>query len=334
MNLKNTQNRKVWVLLLNWKNASDTVACLDSILDCDDTEIQGVVLCDNGSNDGSIDDFLDWQKHNNMPLEHIKFVAGEFETITSIKSNARFQFTLIENGENLGFAAGNNIGLNYIKEFTDYDYVFLLNNDTLIQDRSISALVERFEENNAIGLCGSKVIYEYKRDIVQAYGGASFNKWLGRAVDIGTNTNVKNIVDAKQVEKKLDYILGAATMISKACLETVGNMEERYFLYYEEIDWAVRAKQKGFSLAYAEGSIVYHKEGASIGTSYDTRKRSQLSTYYLTSSKVRFAMKMYPYTLPTVVVFSVLQALRALINKDVSTTKTIIKAIFLKPFTN
>lgn len=330
--MKNTQNRKVWVLLLNWKNAADTVACLDSILDCDDNEIQGVVLCDNGSNDGSIEEFLDWQQHNNMPLEHLKFVADKFEKITSIKASARFQFTLIENGENLGFAAGNNIGLNYIKEFTDYDYVFLLNNDTLIQDRTITALVERFEENNTIGLCGAKVIYEYKRDIVQAYGGASFNKWIGRAVDIGTNTNVNNIVDAKQVEEKLDYILGAATMISKVCLETVGNMEERYFLYYEEIDWAVRVKRRGFKLAYSTDSIVYHKEGASIGSSYDKTKRSQLSAYYLTASKVRFALKMYPFTLPTVLLFTILQALRCLIHKDVISAKTIIKAMFLRPY--
>lgn len=183
-----------------------------------------------------------------------------------------------------------------------------------------------------MGLCGSKVVYENARHIVQAYGGAKFNKWLGRAVNIGSMEVTAHKEDAQQVQQQLDYILGASMMISKPCLDAIGNMEERYFLYYEEIDWAVRAKRAGYTLGYASKSIVYHKEGASIGSSYDKATRSQLSTYYLTASKVRFTLKMYPYMLPTVLLFSSFQLIRSLFRRDFGSAKTILGAMLLRPF--
>lgn len=323
---------KVWILLLNWKNATDTIACLDSILECDDAEIQGVVLCDNGSEDGSIEVFVEWQKQKKLPFKHYFFEDKKFLIQNSYDADTGLDFILIENGANLGFAAGNNIGLDYLKQHIDFDFVFLLNNDTLIQNNTVSAMVNVFAQNKNIGLCGSTVIYEQHRDLVQAYGGAKFNKWLGRAVDIGTMTQVKDGIDAAKVVEQLDYILGAATMISKKCLNSIGNMEESYFLYYEEIDWAVRAKRKGFALGVALASIVFHKEGASIGSSYDKTKRSQLSTYYLTASKIRFTIKTYPYVLPFVFVFSFLQAIRSLAYRDFESTKTMFRAMFLRPF--
>lgn len=140
--------------------------------------------------------------------------------------------------------------------------------------------------------------------------GRVFSPVLARAVNIGAMSEVSAQIDPKAVVAKLDYILGASTMVSKAFLEKVGVMEDRYFLYFEEIDWAVRAKSAGFTLGFAKDSIVYHKEGASIGSSYDKNNRSPLSTYYMTKSRTRFITKFFPQYLPIVLAFHFYQLMR------------------------
>jgi len=328
-----SRKKSVWILLLNWRNAPDTIACLDSIMACVDSEISGVIICDNGSEDGSIEEFQNWQDNNKVSSKHFKYDrAGFIDLSKQANQGNGLPVYIIDNGNNLGFAAGNNIGLEYLKGYEDFDYVFLLNNDTLVQDRTVSALVEEFSNDPKLGLCGSKVVYEHTRNKVQAYGGATFNKWFGRAVNIGSMQDSATNENKEQVVSKLDYILGAAMMISKPCLMQVGNMEERYFLYYEEIDWAVRIKKANFSLGYAPKSVVYHKEGASIGSSFDKSNRSLLSTYYLTASKVRFSIKNYPFLLPTVIMFSLLQVIRASLKGEIKVAKIILLGLFLRKF--
>jgi len=106
----------------------------------------------------------------------------------------------------------------------------LLNNDTLIQLGSVSCMVGKFSDEPEVGLCGSKVIYASMPDKVQALGGAKFNRVFGRAVHIGSMSNVKDVVNETLVNSYLDYILGASTMVYKNFLTTVGKMEEKYFL--------------------------------------------------------------------------------------------------------
>jgi GT2 family glycosyltransferase len=93
-------------------------------------------------------------------------------------------------------------------------------------------------------------------------------------------------------------------MVTRRFLEDVGSMNETYFLYYEEIDWATRARRGGFHLGYAPDAIVYHKEGGTIGSSANRTKRSLMSEYYLIRSRLLFTRKYYPYFLPSVIVFS------------------------------
>lgn len=169
------ENPKVWILLLNWKNAKDTIECLDSIMDCDDSEIAGVVLCDNGSEDGSVEAILEWSEQKNQILNHLVYLSGAFKKVKNSVENIHCRpVYLIENNANLGFAGGNNVGIHFIMQTLDYDFVYLLNNDTLIQDGTISTMIKEFDQQPSIGLCGSKVIYSHTPDKVQALGGASF----------------------------------------------------------------------------------------------------------------------------------------------------------------
>lgn len=328
--------KQVWILLLNWKNAEDTIDCMNSIFQCDDSEIAGIVLCDNGSNDGSIESFRNWLDENGHEFTHLIFKQNSiYECNNSFADNGNeCPVYLIENQSNLGFAGGNNIGIDFIQNNLEYEYIYLLNNDTEIQTGSVSALVQKFNKSPAVGLCGSKVIYYSQPDRVQALGGAQFNYLLGRAVNIGSMSDVNVFVDENEISKQLDYILGASTMISKPCLDKVGKMEESYFLYFEEIDWAVRTRKAGFELGFASQSIVYHKEGATIGSSYDNSGRSALSTYYMTNSRLRFTAKHYPYFLPIVFLFHLYQMIRFLLKGNLKHFRTMLKATLFIRFNN
>jgi len=325
---------KVIVLLLNWRNSKDTVDCLESIVKSRDSEIAGVVLCDNGSRDGSIELFEKWFKEKKLGYTHLIFNAkSNFESIesNSLEKNG-LPFYLIDNQQNLGFAAGNNTGIEFIRTNLDFDYIYLLNNDTEIVTNTVSAMVQKFKETPDVGLCGSKIIYSSLPNTVQTLGGAEFNRVFGRAVNIGAMSDVSVPIDEVQVSNRLDYIHGASMMISKSCLSLIGTMEESYFLYFEEIDWAERAKAEGFKLVFANNSIVYHKEGASIGSSYDKNMRSSLSTYYMTSSRLRFMMKFYPYFLPTVYLLHLYQMTRFLLKGNGLHFYAMLKANLFIPF--
>lgn len=324
------QQKETIVLILNWQNPSDTIECLDSILKADDSCISKVLICDNGSKDTSIEEISVWLAKNTSGFEHFKFANQKdfLDTLNNpVNRDSSFaDFIFIENGYNYGFAGGNNVGLQFIQENLLYDYVFLLNNDTVITSQTVSSIVNRMSCDNTIGMCGSKVIYFHTPDQIQALGGVSYNKIIGRSKLLGNNTSASTKVDCHEIESNLDYILGAALTISKSCLEEIGTMEDRYFLYYEEIDWATRAKRKGYKLAFAEESVVYHKEGATIGSSGNNETRSALSDYYMVKSRLMFTRKFYPLFYLTVYLFSFIKIQRILLAGNINKYKKVMRA--------
>ena len=99
----------------------------------------------------------------------------------------------------------------------------------------------------------------------------------------------------------MNYVVGASMLVSKEFLEDVGLMCEDYFLYFEETDWAMRARGR-YSLVYAIGSIVYHKVGASIGTRSNPARKSVLCDFHSVRNRLFFTYRFYPLALPTVYV--------------------------------
>nr|WP_263351555.1 glycosyltransferase family 2 protein [Acidicapsa acidisoli] len=203
--------------------------------------------------------------------------------------------TLIQNGANLGFAAGNNVGLRYALGISDCQHFWLLNNDTVVEPDALEALVREMNEHPKVGLCGSLNLSYHDPEDIQALGGKTYNRWTSRVDKLPKLTREELDSSAPAI----DFVNGAATMVSRTFLEEVGLMEESYFLYFEELDWAMRAKGK-FALSYARESVIYHKEGASIGSHPDRIKRSLVSDKYLSRSRVLFTKRFFPWALPSV----------------------------------
>jgi GT2 family glycosyltransferase len=260
----------VCIVVLNYNGWQDTVECLTSLERLDYPNYQ-VVVVDNASCDGSEE-----------------------------KIRKRYaDVTVIQSGANLGFAGGNNVGIRHALEH-GADYVWLLNNDTVVEPHALHHLVERMRAEPDIGMCGSKLIYYHHRGVVQALGGARYNKWFGVAVHLGQNRSALDPVDAAEVERSLDYVTATSMLVSRRFLEDIGLMNESYFLYFEEIDWALRAKGR-YRLAFAERSVVYHKEGRSIGSNNHTpQSKSYLADCYSLKNRLAVTKTFFPLALPTV----------------------------------
>jgi len=205
------------------------------------------------------------------------------------------------NGANLGFAAGNNVGVRLAMRDPDCQFVWLLNNDTTVAPDALARVVARAESDPTIGLCGSTLVYHHNQQMVQAFGGATYNSFSGKSRHIGAFAPLSAVpTDPTETENRMSYVVGAAMLVRRAYLEQVGLMQEDYFLYYEEIDWATRGRSR-FRLGYAPESVVFHKEGASIGTS--AGGGSPLSLFYLYRNRVRYAWRYHRILVPSVLFF-------------------------------
>ncbi len=294
----------VYIIILNWNGWQDTIECLRSVF-LNNYPNYHVILCDNYSEDNSLKHTKNWADiHGHSYVEYNEKYA---ETGGSI-NDSEVDLILFQNGHNLGFAGGNNVGIKYALSKNDFDFIWLLNNDTVIDKDSLSNMVIRAMKETNVGICGSTLIYYHTPDKVQAYGGAKYNKWLGIPKHIGVMESFDKKVNVLKIEKKIKYIVGASMLVGKEFLKEVGLMNEEYFLYYEELDWAVRSKNK-YRLLYVYNSIVYHKEGKSIGTnSINKHEKSLKSDYFFYKNKIVFTKKYYPYCLPTIY-FSLLIAI-------------------------
>jgi GT2 family glycosyltransferase len=206
---------------------------------------------------------------------------------------------LIRTGGNLGFAGGNNVGLRYLVSRGNFDYVWLLNNDTVVAPDAMSALLRRMGEKTSAGMCGSTLLHYDDPDRVQACGGGYYCRWIGLPWHLGQLRSAARLPSVSHVERWMNYVVGASLLVSKKFLEEVGLLSEDYFLYFEETDWALRSKGR-FTMAYAPNSLVYHKIGRSIGTRTDPRHKSLVCDYYAIRNRLLFTRRYFPLALPTI----------------------------------
>ncbi len=303
------------ILLLNWNGWGDTIECLESIFRSVPPDVR-VIVCDNASTDGSVEKIQAWAEGHLdtiVPVDHplretswppvqkpITFqICDRLDVEKKGGCAGAVRLVVIHTGGNLGFAGGNNVGLRYVFKNGSEDYVWLLNNDTVIAPGALDALLERMDENSAIGMCGSTLLRYNQPDRVQARGGGWYCKWIGLPWHLGQLGRADDPVDVLRVERWMNYVVGASLCVSRTFLEKVGLMCEDYFLFFEETDWAARSKGQ-FRLTYAPESVVYHKVGQSIGTSSVPMEKSLACDFFALRNRLKFSRRYYPCTLPTI----------------------------------
>jgi GT2 family glycosyltransferase len=295
-----TESPNVAIVLLNYNGAVDTLACIDSLLAAD-TPFAQLIVCDNASPDGSLTWLWAAFRERKAAFEAAwsrwhcpkPFAIAAIDR-TSVQGGASSDaaVVLVNNEKNWGFAGGNNVGLRLAMRTPDIAFCWLLNNDTTVHPDALSALLRASRRRPSVGLWGATVLYKEPAGQVQALGGGMLNRRTAKTRHLGAFMLASEIrVDeaaARDVESNMAYVLGASMFASRSWIERVGLLDERYFLYYEELDWASRATGI-MPIGYAPECVVIHTEGASIGTA--PSGGSVISVHHLHRSRVLFARR-------------------------------------------
>lgn len=188
------------------------------------------------------------------------------------------EITAIRSEQNLGFAGGNNIG---IRKATG-KYIFLINNDTFIEEDGLHYLVERLEERPEIGAVSPKIRFAFPPRHIQFAGFTPLSYITLRNESIGFGCPDNGEFDTPHSSP---YLHGAAMILKREAIEKAGLMSESYFLYYEEMDWCEALRRAGYELWYEPQCTIFHKESQSTGQS------SPLRIFYMTRNRMLFAKR-------------------------------------------
>lgn len=237
----------VLVVILNWRQPEVTVACVEAVRKMDGTAVD-ILLIDNGSGDDSAD----------------------------ILEKTLLGITIVTIPENLGFAGGCNVGLRYALE-EGYKFTLLVNNDAFPEVDMLSKLLAEMKDD--VGLVSPKVLYHPERAYI-SFGGGRQHPLL---LELRDEAAGKLDGPDWEVTKEVDYLWGTCWLVNLAALEKVGLLDERFFMYYEDLDWSIRFKQAGYRLLWVGKARLYHQESRSTGGT-----DSPLRRYYLARSSVLF----------------------------------------------
>ncbi len=239
---------KAAIVILNWNGKEDTIECLESVTKVDYPLFE-IVVVDNGSTDGST-----------------QAIRGLFPDVT-----------LIVNEENLGYAGGNNIGIRYALA-EGFDYVCLLNNDTIVDPNFLGFLVDAAEADPKVGMVGPTICYFDKPNTIWSAGGR-----------IDWSRGLPSLRGLDEVDKgqyrevaKVDYVTGCAMLVKLAMAENIGLLDSRFFTYFEEVEWCVRATRSGFKILHVPAAKVWHK------ISVDAQLVSPRVAYYMARNHLLF----------------------------------------------
>lgn len=193
----------------------------------------------------------------------------------TIKDGVYPHTTLYLSDTNRGFAGGNNWGMDFAKG----DFILIINNDTEVTPNLIEQLLIPFKIDNLTGIVCPKIKYFYDKNKIQYAGFSPMNPVTGRTRTIGNREEDRGQFDEM---KPTSGAHGAAMMVKKQLIEKVGRFPEKFFLYYEEWDWATRALKAGYKIYYQGFATVYHKESISVG------KLNPMKEYYLTRNRILY----------------------------------------------
>lgn len=239
----------VSIIVLNYKGCEDTLACLRSLEHLTYPNVE-VIVVDNDSGDGSVEAFR--------------------EAHPGVK--------IIETGSNLGFTGGNNVGIRHALKH-GADYVMLLNNDTIAAPDMVDVMVEVMEVDPNIGVSGPMIYYYSAPETIWSAGGAI--DWSrGTTSMVGLNEPDKSQFGLHP--RPVDFVTGCCLLARREVWEQAGLLDEKFFMYYEETEWCVRASRAGYQIVHVPMAMLWHK------ISIESRAASPRTHYYMTRNRLLF----------------------------------------------
>jgi hypothetical protein len=229
------------------------------------------------------------------PALRIVIVDNNSDDGSAAKLSARFPYTPFLRREfNGGYAAGNNDGIRHALQ-QGADYVLLINNDVVVEPDFLLPMVELAESNSEIGMVTCKAFFQSNRERIYCTAGY-FSRWRCAGVSLPPRERDR--------EGEVSYISGCILLVKRKVFETAGLLDEKFFMYYEDVEFARRVRER-YKLAYAPSGAVYHKSGA--GDRWENYTETYL--YYTTRNRFwAFRRESYLYQI-YVFLFSILNVL-------------------------
>lgn len=253
--ITNPQSHRVAIVLVNWNNTADTVACIESLSRLNYQDAQIVVV----------------ENHSRA------------EESRALRSRCTDE-VILRQKRNLGFAGGCNAGIRWALQ-NGFDYIWLLNNDAVVAPESLRELVGAMESDPRIGVVGGVMYYWSDPERIQTAGGF-MDPETTRGGMLGLNE-----LDAGQFcgIRDVDYVSGGMLLVRSAAITQVGLLDERFFMYYEDTDWGVRMRERGWRVVTTSAAKCWHKDKASAGSK---------KTYFIQHGYFMFLYKNSPHHLP------------------------------------
>ena len=240
----------VYAITLSWNRCQDTVACLASLSQLDYPNLR-LLLVDNGSTDGTPDTVA-------QNFSHVQIIINE---------------------KNLGFAGGCNVGLQHALS-QNADYILLLNNDTEIDSMALRYMLDQTRPD--VGMIAPKIYYHADPTRIWSIGGECHSLTIEKTHDACGQLDIGQWNAVLERE----YFVGCTLLFSRQFLTEVGLFDERFFMYYEDSDLSLRARQAGFKLLLTPQAHVWHKVAVSSGGSDSPNER-----YWMARSSILFFHK-------------------------------------------
>jgi len=230
----------VAVVILNTNRREDTLECLDSLAQTDSYKRQRVIVLDNASTDGSV-----------------AAIESRFPAVQVIRLD-----------ENRGYAGNNNVGITEALNAHAH-WVLVLNEDTLLAPDCIARMVNAGEADPQIGIVGPLILHYSEPEIIQSAGGRMNVRW--QAWHHLQNAPCKA---APATPFQVDWVSGCAIMVRRAVIEQIGMFDERFFYYWEETEWCIRAQRAGWRVLVEPAAQLWHK-----GVQRNYRPKPSVSYY-------------------------------------------------------
>lgn len=276
----------VYVVTVNWNRADDTLECLASLSNSTYDNMK-ILVVDNGSTDGSTE-----------------LISRDFPFVEQI-----------HNTKNMGFARGYNTGMQHAMD-SGAEYIFIINNDATVAPGTISNLIKHSTPKN--GILAPLINYSKYPNMIWSSGGLT-SSWT-----LEKHDPLYEKIDSGDWEKVLirDFVTGCAMLFPINTLTQIGYFDEKFHMYYEDMDLCLRVREAGLGILVVPTAKVWHKVARSSGGPDTPNER-----YWMARSSVRFFRKhAKPHQKPVIVIWRTLSALRTSLRLTVNNRRIALRA--------
>nr|WP_294493428.1 glycosyltransferase family 2 protein [uncultured Anaerosporobacter sp.] len=282
------EKAKVAIILVNYNGYDDTRECVLSLESMSSNA--GVIIVDNGSKD-----------------EMCKKIRDESPNVVVLIST-----------DNLGFAGGNNLGIDYALKY-NIEYIMLLNNDTVVDKDLLTELMKKEDPDT---IQAPRMMYYKEPDRIW-YAGGEFDKITGRSLHYHMN----NILKPEYKDNTFcTFATGCCLLIPVGLIEDYGKLDDKYFMYCEDSEYCLRIITAGKKIKYVGNAVLWHKVSSSTGG-----EESLFSVYYMTRNRLLYLKTYKQYfsniTIPLFYVTRILRVIQYFIKGDKERSKVVYRAL-------